>query len=47
MISEEQWQNLQQFTAVKEEKKENLKPYFCGLIFLIFYIVAQILRVIL
>ena len=45
MISEEQWKNLQQLTAIKE-KKENLKPYFCGVMFLICYIVAQFLRVI-
>ena len=45
MISKEQWENLRQFSAVKE-KKENLKPYFYGVIFLIFYIVAQFLRVI-
>ena len=46
MLSSEQWQNLQQFSAIKEEKKENYKPYFCGILFLICYIIAQILRVI-
>lgn len=45
MLSEEQWKNLQQFSAVKEEKKENLKPYICGVIFLICYTVAQFIRV--
>ena len=44
-MTEEQWQNLQQFSAIKE-KKESLKPYIYGVIFLICYIVAQILRVI-
>ena len=44
MLSNEQWQNLQQFSAIKE-KKENLKPYFYGILFLVCYIVAQILRV--
>ena len=47
MLSNEQWENLQQFSAVKEEKKENYKPYICGVIFLICYIVAQFIRVIL
>ena len=45
MLSNEQWQNLRQFSAVKEEKRENLKPYFFGVMFLICYIVAQFLRV--
>lgn len=45
MMSSEQWKNLQQFSAVKEEK-ENLKPYICGVMFLICYIVAQFIRVI-
>ena len=45
MLSNEQWQNLQQFSAIKE-KKENYRPYFCGILFLICYIVAQFLRVI-
>ena len=46
MLSNEQWQNLQQFSAIKEEKKESLKPYIYGVIFLICYIAAQFLRVI-
>lgn len=45
-MSDEQWKNLQQFSAVKEEKKENLKPYIFGVMFLICYIVAQFIRVI-
>ena len=45
MLSDEQWKNLQHFSAVKEEKKENYKPYFFGVIFLICYIAAQFLRV--
>lgn len=45
-MTDEQWENLKQFSAVKEEKKENLKPYFFGVMFLICYIVAQFLRVI-
>lgn len=45
MLSDEQWENLQQFSAVKEEKKENYKPYIYFLIFLICYIVAQFIRV--
>ena len=45
MLSEEQWENLQQFSAIKE-KKENYKPYIYGILFLGCYIVAQFLRVI-
>ena len=45
MLSDEQWENLKQFSAIKEEKKENLKPYFFGVMLLICYIVAQFIRV--
>ena len=45
MLSNEQWKNLQQFSAVKEEKKESLKPYIYVVMFLICYIVAQFIRV--
>ena len=45
MLSNEQLENLQQFSAVKKEKKENLKPYIFGVMFLICYMVAQNLRV--
>lgn len=46
MLSNEQWQNLRQFSAVKEEKKENLIPDICGAILLICYMVAEFLRII-
>lgn len=45
MLSNEQLENLQQLSAVKKEKKENLKPYIFGVMFLICYILAQFIRV--
>lgn len=44
-LSEEQWERLQQFSAFKEKKDEDYKPYLYVSIFVICYIVAQFIRV--